>query len=165
MRSSNNGNHNRRIAAKQSKFKVYIKIVSNGILVRLEPMKSSVVICSLQTGQIHQLLGDTIIDDTHWFMLPGGWICSRDSTGFLCSEPANETEANAFWAREFSDCKRISTAVSSLLVRSHALPNARRSSNALVNLARTFVSEQRALLNLPGSFFLASYSTSTQVLY
>lgn len=52
-------------------------------------------------------------------------------------------------AKEFTTRKRLSSAVANLLTRTHSLDNARKSSLALLSLARAYVKERKPLLNLP----------------
>lgn len=81
--------------------------------------------------------------------MQSGWLCSRDSAGFICSEPSSEDQANRFYTKEFTNRKRLSAAVSNLLTRSHGLENARKSAKQLANLAKAWVKARKPLLNLP----------------
>ena len=107
---------NRKLPAINSSKKAFIKIVPTGVFVREEPSKISAITCCLQSGQIQQVISETNVDDVNWFRISGGWICSRDSSGFLSSEPSNETEANKFWATELNNRKRIAIAVANVLI-------------------------------------------------
>ena len=129
--------------------KSFIKIISKGILVRNSPDKSALITCALQENQIQQVFEQSTIDDTIWFKVNCGWICSRDNAGFICSEPIGEAQAHKFWATEFTVRKRLSSAVANLFTRSHALQNARKSSRGLLKLAQEHVKNQSPLLNLP----------------
>lgn len=128
---------------------VFIKIASRAVQVRDKPEKGAIITCCLQQGQITQVHQQSTLDDILWYKVNSGWICSRDNTGFVCSEPSSEDQANRFWAVEFTNRKRLSAAIANLLTRSYGLDNARKISKQVFNRAKSYVKSYKPLLDLP----------------
>ena len=115
--------------------KTFVKVISKSVMVRSEPARSGVVLSALQEGQIQQVFETKNMDGTDWYKVNSGWLCSRDSAGFVCTEPSSEDQANRFWTIEFTNRKRLSAAVANLITRSHGLDDARKRSKQLSSLA------------------------------
>jgi hypothetical protein len=94
--------------------KTYIKIITRGVPVRIEPARSSKIIASLQTGQLQAVSEQIVVDDVIWFHITCGWMCSRDANGFLCSQASNEVETNKYWAAEYNNRRRLSCAIANV---------------------------------------------------
>lgn len=133
--------------------KLFIRITSRSVLVKSSPERSAVIKCVQTSGQILQVLEQQNFSDFSgdllWYRVNAGWICSRDSSGFICSEPVGESEANTHWAEEFIKRQRLSSAISNMLIRSHSLDNARKCAKSIKLLTKRFLKEQHTLFNLP----------------
>ena len=129
--------------------KSFIRVTSKSIMVRSEPTRSGVVLSALQEGQIQQTFETRNMEGADWFKVNSGWICSRDSAGFICTEPSSEDQANRFWTVEFTNRKRLSAAVANLITRSYGLDEARKRAKQLNTLSKGWIKASKPLINLP----------------
>ena len=126
-----------------------IEITSRSIPIRAEPSSTSIVLCAQSQGRISLVLEEKDNYGTKWFRIGAGWMCSKDANGFQCYQFTNEVIAQKYWAKEFDNRRRLSAAVGNLLVRTHALFNARRTARQIRENAVIYRDKQKPLLNLP----------------
>ena len=129
--------------------KTFVRVMSKSVMVRSQPERSGLVLSALQEGQIQQVFETKNIEGTDWFKVNSGWLCSRDSAGFVCTEPSSEDQANRFWTVEFTNRKRLSAVVANLITRSYGLEEARKRAKQLNLLAKGWIKANKPLINLP----------------
>jgi ankyrin repeat protein len=129
--------------------RVCVRITSRSVPIREEPSRVAQIVCSQEQGHIGLVVEERVVDDTKWLRFGCGWMCSKDSNGFICYESTTETTAQKFWATEFDNRRRLSAATANVLVRSHSLYNARRTARQIREHCCTYRDERRPLLNLP----------------
>jgi hypothetical protein len=98
----------------------------------------------------------------HWYEYVEIYLILFDRN-FVAS---HEVEANKFWAGENVNRRRISSAISQLLAKSHSLTNARRVSGLLYKQAKQYVDNVKPLTNLPDvsiEDLVIALSTSTSL--
>lgn len=126
-----------------------VKIKSRVIPVRMDPSRTSAIVCQLRESLIVQYSNTVIIEEIEWVNINSGWICSRDSNGIPSYETVPAAEGHKFWAKEHDNRRRVSSAVSSMLTKSLSLTEARRFSKALAALGSSFVEDCKPLIGLP----------------
>ena len=87
-----------------------------------------------------------MVENTLWYNVSCGWISATDSTGAVNAFFSNETEAFKAWTLEFNNRRRVSSAISSLLIRSYSLTRARKVAKAMMNYCEN--PNRSALVNL-----------------
>ena len=139
-------NRGRGLKKKSNRF--IIRITSKYIPVRAEPSRIGMIICTLQKDFLVQVTDKCMVDETKWLKINPGWICEKDTSGSICYQESHEQEANKFWAAEYDNRRRVASAISQLLAKSHSLTNARRVSGLLANQTQAYLNSMKPLSEL-----------------
>ena len=124
-----------------------VRIICRSIGVKAEPAKFSAVVCQLIEGVFVVIKEEKIVEGVLWLQIGCGWMSAHDNAGQISYIEALAQEAHKAWGLEFSNRKRISSSIVSMLTKSHSLVNARRVTRNI--LKHVLDPTPKGLLNLP----------------